>query len=289
MWRIIDGTEMRVNAIGLGTMPLSIAGRPDAEDAARVIRRFVSLGGQFIDTANVYCLDDSDIGHSERLIGGVLRNLGATADQVVVATKGGLRRPRGEWTVDGHPDWLRASCQQSLADLGVECIALYQLHAVDARVGLEPSVRELVRLQQQGMIRHIGLSNVNLAQLRAALDLATVVSVQNRCNVFEQQDFKNGLIEFCREQGVTYIAHSPVGGHHGHARLRQCPLLMQLSERHGCSPHAIALAWLLAKGEHILPIPGASKIASIEDSFTAPGIRLTDEDVAAIDGLSGSA
>lgn len=288
MWRKIGGTDLRVNAIGLGSMPLSIAGRPEAEDAARVIRRFIALGGNFIDTANVYCLDDSDIGHSERLIAGVLRELGAAAASVVVATKGGLRRPRGEWTADGSPEWLRRSCEQSRRDLGVECIELYQLHAVDPQVGLEPSLNELLRLRDQGMIRHIGLSNVSLAQLKAALRLAPVVSVQNRCNLFERQDFQNGLVEFCGAYGLTYIAHSPVGGHNGHVRLLQHPLLARLSAKYACSPYVIALAWLLSKGEQILPIPGASKVASIEDSLKAPDVRLSDEDRALLDRMPGS-
>lgn len=285
MQRAIGKIELRVHAIGLGSMPLSIAGRPDAGDGARVIRRFVALGGQFIDTANVYCVDDGDIGHSERLIRGVLRELGSVAESVVVATKGGLRRPRGEWTVDGSPAWLRASCEKSLDDLGVGCITLYQLHAVDSRIGLEASLHELMCLRERGLIRHIGVSNVTLEQLRTALKIAPVVSVQNRCNVFAKQDFRNGMIEFCGMHGVTYIAYSPVGGHHGHVRLPREPLMMQLSESHRCSPYAVALAWLLAKGEHILPIPGASKVASVEDSFSATDVRLTSEDIAAIDRL----
>lgn len=288
MQRTIGGTDLRVNAIGLGAMPLSIAGRPSAETAERVIRRFVALGGQFIDTANVYCLDDRDIGHNERLIGRVLRELGPAAAGVVVATKGGLRRPQGDWTVDGSPDWLRASCERSLTDLGADRIALYQLHAVDPHVGLEASLRELVRLRECGMIRHIGLSNVTVEHLRTALDLAPIASVQNRFNVFAKQDLHNGVIQFCRTHGLTYIAYSPVGGHHGHVRLQQTPLMMQMSERYACSPYAIALAWLLAKGEHILPIPGASKVESIEDSLMASEVRLASEDVAAIDRLPDS-
>ena len=119
MQREIDRSGLRVKAIGLGAMPLSIAGRPEPEQAFRVIEAFVDAGGDFIDTANVYCLDDSDIGHNERLIHNALTRLGRR-DEVLVATKGGLRRPRGDWTVDGSPEWLRTSCEQSLAALGTE-------------------------------------------------------------------------------------------------------------------------------------------------------------------------
>ena len=124
MQREIDRSGLLVTAIGLGAMPLSIAGRPGPEQAFRVIEAFVNAGGDFIDTANVYCLDDGDIGHNERLIHDALTRLGRR--EVLVATKGGLRRPRGEWTVDGSPEWLRASCEQSLAALGTEVITLYR-------------------------------------------------------------------------------------------------------------------------------------------------------------------
>jgi aryl-alcohol dehydrogenase-like predicted oxidoreductase len=283
MRRTIRGTNWQVTAIGLGAMPLSIAGRPSEDEAAQVIRRFVELGGDFIDTANVYCLDDSDIGHNERLIAKTLKALGKRGDEVVVATKGGLRRPRGDWTVDGTPAWLRESCKKSLIDLGVDSIGLYQLHAVDPQIGLRPSIEELLRLQHEGLIRHIGLSNVNLEQLRAALDQAPIVAVQNRCNLLEKRDFRSGLIDFCSAHGLTYIAHSPVGGHHGHVRLPESPLLKELARKYERSTYAIALAWLLAKGEHIIPIPGASKIRSVEDSRQAVHLRLDEEDIAAID------
>ncbi|MBV8062105.1 MAG: aldo/keto reductase, partial [Nevskia sp.] len=133
--RTIGRTDLSVNPIGLGGMPLSIAGRPDEAQAHAVIKAFVEAGGDFIDTANVYCLDDADLGHNEQLIAGALRKLGKQ-NAVTVATKGGLRRPRGAWTRDGRPEWLRASCEKSLRDLGVETIALYQLHAIDSKVGL---------------------------------------------------------------------------------------------------------------------------------------------------------
>jgi len=289
MWRTIRGTDLRFNAIGLGAMPLSIAGRPTEDEAEKVVSRFVDLGGNFIDTANVYCLDDGDIGHNERLIARALKSLGKGKgkgkDEVVVATKGGLRRPRGDWKVDGTPQWLRASCEKSLTDLGIDCIGLYQLHAVDPQVGLRDSIEELVRLKDERMVRHVGLSNVTLEQVRMALDRAPIVSVQNRCNLLEKRDFRNGLIDFCREQGLTYIAHSPVGGHYGHLRLSDIPLLIDLAGKYARSTYVIALAWLLAKGEHILPIPGASKLRSVEDSLQAVTVTLTEEDVAAIDRL----
>jgi aryl-alcohol dehydrogenase-like predicted oxidoreductase len=284
MQREINGTGIKVAAIGLGAMPLSIQNRPAETQAFEVIKTFVEAGGDFIDTANVYCLDDSDIGHNERLIARALDRLGKR-DQVVVATKGGLRRPTGDWVVDGDPAFLRRSCEQSLKDLGIDCIPLYQLHAVDANLGLLPSLEELVRLKAEGKIAHIGLSNVGLDQLRTALAHAPVASVQNRCNPFEQEDFQNGLVDFCAERGITYIPHSPVGGHRGHARLNQSTLFEHLAEKYGASRYCIALSWFLGKGEHILPIPGASRPASIADSLRALNLVLDEADARAIDEL----
>ncbi|MGB5064237.1 MAG: aldo/keto reductase [Candidatus Competibacter sp.] len=129
MQRELGHTGLSVKAIGLGAMPLSIDGRPSEAQALAVIEAFVAGGGDFIDTANVYCLDDDDIGHNERLIQQALRGIGAT-EQVIVATKGELRRPGGAWVVDGNPDWLRLSCERSLRALQTDCITLYQLHTV---------------------------------------------------------------------------------------------------------------------------------------------------------------
>ncbi len=284
MYRQIATTGIQVSAIGLGAMPLSIEGRPAESQAFEVIESFLTLGGSFIDTANVYCLDDADIGHNERLVHRVLSELGKR-DEVLVVTKGGLRRPKGQWVTDGSPSWLRASCERSLEDLGVERITLYQLHAVDARIGLLPSLEELMRLRQEGKIQHIGLSNVTLEQLRQALSLTPIATVQNRCNPFEKEDLKSGLVDFCRERGISYIPHSPVGGHHGHVRLSRTGLLSHLAEKHGVSPYQVVLAWFLSKGEHIIPIPGATKVASIRSSMAAVDLVLEPEDIQSIDSM----
>lgn len=274
-------TGLRVTAIGLGAMPLSLAGRPSEAQALQTIAAYVELGGTFIDTANVYCQDDGDIGHNEQLIGKALRQLGKT-DAVMVASKGGLRRPKGGWVVNGDPAFLRRSCEASVAALGTDCIELYQLHAVDPAVGLLPSLQALRDLQQEGKIRHIGLSNVTQAQVETALQHATIVSVQNRCNLWDKRDFSNGLVDWCGRNGITYIPHSPVGGHYDHGQLAGQPLLQKLAKKHGARPYQIALAWLLAKGGHILPIPGASRPQSIVSSWGAMDVRLDADDLDAL-------
>jgi aryl-alcohol dehydrogenase-like predicted oxidoreductase len=285
MRRRIGASGLEVNAIGLGGMPLSIQGRPDERTALAVIRAFVAGGGDFIDTAISYCLDDSDFGHNERLIAKALGGLErGNVDDVLVATKGGLTRPAGRWDVDASPNWLRDCCERSVRNLGGP-IRLYYLHAVDRAVPFLDSVGELVRLKDEGKIVHIGLSNVSARELDAALELTPIAAVQNRCNVFERRDFESGLVAHCRERGVAYVPYSPVGGHFGHRRIGDEPTLARVAAKHGATPYVIALAWLLASGEHILPIPGASKAASATSSLTATGVALDAADVAALDAL----
>ena len=282
MKRLLGNTGPAVEPIGLGGMPLSIQNRPDERTALGVIEAFVAGGGNHIDTASSYCLDDNDFGHNERLIAKALRNVGRT--DVVVATKGGLTRPNGRWEVDCSPQWLRHCCEQSVETLGAP-IPLYYLHTVDPAVPLEESLGELVRLREEGKIRAIGLSNVNARHLDDALRLTPIAAVQNRCNVLDARDFDSGLVERCRERGVAYVPYSPVGGHSGHRRLDQYPALARVAAKHGTTPYVIALAWLLAQGPHIVPIPGASKVTSIESSLTAPRVRLDAEDLAALAAL----
>ncbi|QBQ54524.1 aldo/keto reductase [Nitrosococcus wardiae] len=285
MKRELDGTGYQLYAIGLGAMPLSIAGRPEKKNAMEVIRAFVENGGNFIDTANVYCLDDGELGHNERLIHSTLTPLGVR-NEVLVATKGGLRRPRGEWVVDAHPEWLRTSCEQSLQDLHCEIIDLYYLHAPDPNIPFEESLGMLIRLKEEGKIRHLGLSNIDSRQLELALSQVPIAAVQNRCHPFHKQDFQSGLVDLCQNRGISYIPYSPVGGRRHHERLATQPLFQALSEKYQASPYQITLAWLLQKGEHVLPIPGASKIASVQSSMGAVKVQLETEDREAIDQLA---
>src|SRR6185503_17396911 len=252
MKRPLGNTGLTVGPIGLGGMPLSIQNRPDERAALAVIEAYVAAGGDHIDTAISYCLDDGDFGHNERLIAKALRKLGRT--DVVVATKGGLTRPDGRWEVDCSPQWLRHCCEQSARELGAP-IPLYYLHTVDGTVPLAESLGELVRLRDEGKIGAIGLSNVNRRQLDEALRLTRIAAVQNRCNVLDTRDFESGLVDHCRELGIAFVPYSPVGGHWGHARLQQFPTLARIAGKHKTKPYVITLAGLLAQGPHILPIP----------------------------------
>ena len=282
MKRPLGYTGLAVEPVGLGGMPLSIQRRPDERAALAVIEAFLAGGGDHIDTAISYCLDEHDFGHNERLIAKALRNLGRT--DVIVATKGGLTRPEGRWEVDCSPEWLRHCCEQSAATLGAP-IPLYYLHTVDPAVPLAESLGELARLREEGKIAAIGLSNVNARQLDEALRLTRIAAVQNRCNVLDTRDFESGLVEHCRALGIAYVAYSPVGGHSGHLRLDQQPTLARIAAKHGTTPYVVALAWLLAQGPHIDAIPGATRVASIESSLTAARVQLDDEDLTALAAL----
>ena len=278
----LGDTGIEVNAIGLGAMPLSLDGRPGRAAALEVIQAFINGGGNFIDTANVYCRDDDDIGHNEQLIRDALARYKAGTD-IIVATKGGLTRPRGRWEVNATPDWIQASCEKSLRDLDTDSIFLYQLHAPDPKVPITESVGAMIRLREQGKIRHIGLSNVNTDQIRTALEITPVLSVQNRCNFLERKSFSSGVVDLCHEENIVFIPHSPVGGHFDHGKLQADKSLKQVAKKYNCSVYQVALAWLLHQGDHILPIPGASKVSSITSSLAAGSLTLQDTDLELLD------
>jgi len=247
-----------------------------------VLHASLRAGVTLVDTADVYCLDQSDIGHNEKLIADALAQLSSPVN-VVVATKGGLQRPGGAWVTDAHPRRLRSACEASLKALRLSVLPLYQLHAVDDAVPLEDSVGALAELRRQGKITHIGLSNVSPAELRRAMAIAPIVSVQNRCSVFDRRDFSNGMVALCAAEKIAYLAYSPVGGGRGKGRVADDPTLRAVGARHGVSPFQVALAWLLARSPVVIPIPGASQISSALDSAAADGLTLAAEDHAALD------
>ena len=282
--RPIGRTKLRVYPIGLGGMPMSLSGRPDESLSIEVIHAALDAGVNFIDTADSYCRDEKEYGHNERLIAKAIKSH-PSGKFVTVATKGGYTRPRGSWVVDARPERLRKSCEASLRALGVDAITLYQLHHPDPRVPFADSVGALAKLKQEGKILHIGLSNVDEDQLKEAQSIVRIETVQNECNPFTAADFRNGVVSACLQQGVTYIAYSPVGGHGGHIRQARHAILGAIGRTHKVSPYQVALAWLMSKGPHVLPIPGASKMASIRDSALAAVLELTPEEIRQMDEL----
>jgi aryl-alcohol dehydrogenase-like predicted oxidoreductase len=265
--------DRRVNRLGFGAMRITgpgIWGPPrDHDEALRVLRRAVELGVDFIDTADSY-----GPGVSEELIA---EALSPYPEGLVIATKGGLVRPGpGRWDPDGRPEHLRTALEGSLKRLGVEQITLYQLHRPDPAVPFEESVGELVRLRDEGKIAHIGLSNVSLSQLVRAQALTPIASVQNRYNPTDRGS--EALVEAAERDGFAFIPWAPVGGHQpGEGRA-----LAAVAGRHGVAPVQVALAWQLARSPQILPIPGTSSVAHLEQNVAAAALALDAGDVDAL-------
>jgi len=278
----------RVSVVGLGGMPLSIQGRPDAKTAMSVVHASLDAGVTLVDTADVYCIDHRDIGHNERLIAGALRSWSGNRDQIVIATKGGLTRPEGRWERDAHPSKLITACERSLAALGVDRIDLYQLHAPDPRVPFLDSVGALDTLQEQGKIRWIGLSNVSVAEVREAQAVTKVVSVQNRLNPFFREAVESGVVRYCAEQDIGFIAYSPVGGGRLNKKLPNHDLLCRLASVYNATPHEIVLAWVLSLGNTVFAIPGARTTAHAQSSTRAASLELRADDLTAITNASFS-
>lgn len=274
MKREIGSTGVHVFPIGLGAMPLSIRDRPDEDAAIRVLHAAWEAGVQFVDTANVYCLDDDELGHNERLIRKALEQ--RPSSDVHIGTKGGMKRPGGQWVVDGHPDHLRRSCEQSLKDLGMDRIFLYQLHAPDPNVPFAESVGALAELQAAGKIQHIGISNVSKEQALEALGIGRIETIQNRANPFAKKDYlTTGVLELCGQQGMSYLPYSPVGGQRHHTDAAGNEVLAKMAEEHHATPYQVILAWHLAQSPpQVLPIPGASRPESIQSSVAAVELEL---------------
>lgn len=277
-----------VSVIGFGGMPLSIQGRPDEATGVRVMHAVLDAGVTLLDTANVYCTDDGDLGHNERLFAKAISQWSGGRDELVVATKGGMARPGGSWTQDGHPERLETACNASLLALGVDCIDLYQLHAPDPAVPFADSVGALADLQQAGKIRWIGLSNVSVDQIEEAQQTVTVTTVQNRLNPFFRQHPHDGVVEHCAEHRIGYLAYSPVGGGRLNKKLPAHDVVAPLAKRLGVSPHAVVIAWVRAQGPTVIPIPAGRSIKHALDSLTAADIELSAEDMAAIDAAEFS-
>ncbi len=277
-----------VSAVGLGGMHLSISGRPDDATGVGVIRAALEHGVTLIDTADVYCLDDGELGHNERLVAAALREWAGARGQVIVATKGGMTRPGGRWGRNGRPEHLRRACDRSLKALGVDRIDLYQLHTPDPEVPFAESIGALAELQRSGKVRWIGLSNVSVADITEASRLVTVVTVQNRLNPFFREALESGVVAHCERHGIGFLAYSPAGGGRLNLKLPAHPVLGPIARRHGVSPHAIVLAWVLSQGTTVIPIPSARTVGHAVDSLTAAGIDLSPAERVAIDGAEFS-
>ena len=285
--RQLGKTGLMVSCVGLGSMPMSVpAKRPSEQDSIRVIHHAVDCGITLIDTADSYCLDDSEAGHNERLIGKAISELPpAKRDGLVVATKGGLVRPGGRWERDGSPQHLRTVCEASLKNLGTPCITLYQYHRIDPKYPVAESMGCLKKLQQEGKIRFIGVSNFSVMELEAAEAVVDIVSVQNEYSRKHREPETDGVLAYTKAKKLAFLAWSPLNGIGGAKTLGHFePLLESMAASHRVSIYQVALAWLLSKGPQVIPIPGASRPQSIEDSAKACALKLRPEEIEALNG-----
>jgi aryl-alcohol dehydrogenase-like predicted oxidoreductase len=272
-----------VSAVGFGGMHLSIQGRPPEAQGIQVIQAALDDGVTLIDTADAYCLDDRDVGHNERLIARARAARSGDNSQVVVATKGGVIRIGGRWGTDGSPAHLLAACDASLRALSVERIDLYQLHAPDPEVPFEESVETLAELRRAGKIRWVGLSNVSVPQIRVAEQIVPITVVQNRLNPFFREALADGVLQYCTQQSIAFLAYSPTGGGRLNLKLPTHPVLQPMAARLNVSAHQLVLAWCLAQSPVVIVIPSARTVDHARDSIRAAGLRLSQDDFAAID------
>jgi aryl-alcohol dehydrogenase-like predicted oxidoreductase len=272
-----------VTVVGYGGMHLSLDSRPPDDAGVEVIHAALEAGETLIDTADVYCLDQNDVGHNERLIARALREWRGNRDNILVATKGGLVRPAGRWDRDARPQQLRQACDRSLKALGVEQIALYQLHAVDPAVPLEDSLGAMADLQKAGKIRAIGLSNVSVEQIQRGERVTTISTVQNRLNPFFREAVREGVIDYCATRGIGFLAYSPTGGARLTRKLPSHPELQQIARRLNSTPHQVTIAWAIAQGPTVFAIPSSRTVEHAQDGAKAGNLTLTPEDIRAID------
>ena len=282
--RIGDRT---VSAIGLGTMPLSrphhaTGALPDRRQAVETVQAALDAGLTFIDCADCYAPDEGPFGHNEELVAEALRRAGNP--DVLVATKGGIQRDGADWPICGRPGYLREAVYGSLSRLGVESIGLYQHHRPDPEVPYADTIGAFKDLYDEGVVRRVGLSNADPDQIREAHGILgdALVSVQNQLS----PSFRTSEpeLDLCDELGLAFLPWSPLGGmRKAHDLGEEFRPFAEVAETHDVSPHQVAIAWLLAKSPNVVPIPGASRPASIRDSAEAVHLELSDEEFRALD------
>src|SRR5881296_4245336 len=274
------GSDLSVNRLGFGAMRITgegIWGWPaDRENAKKVLRRAVELGVNLIDTADAYGPEVSELLIAEALH--------PYPKGLVIATKGGNTRPGpGQWVPDGRPEYLKQCVDKSLKRLRLERIDLYQLHRIDPKVPMEDSLGALKEAQSAGKIRHIGLSEVSPEQVERARKTVPIVTVQNRYNITDRK-WENTLI-YCEKERIGFMPWAPVGGTRG----MTSAALEKVAKDHGITIYQLGLAWLLHRSPVMLPIPGTSSLAHLDENMAARKIQLSADEWRAIDALAGRA
>ncbi|MET7878113.1 aldo/keto reductase [Micromonospora profundi] len=272
------GGDVTVDRLGYGAMQLTgpgVWGDPkDPAEAVRVLRRAVEMGVTFIDTADSYGPFVSELLIREALH--------PYTDDLVIATKAGLSRSGpGDWRPLGRPEYLRQQCELSLRHLGLDSIPLYQLHRIDAQVPLADQLGELALLREEGKIRHIGLSEVSVEQIEQARAITEIVSVQNLYNLVNRS--AEDVLDHCERNDLAFIPWFPIAT--GELARPGGPL-DAISTEHGATPAQLALAWLLRRSPVMLPIPGTSSVAHLEENVAAAEVQLTDDEFEALSKAS---
>ncbi|GGJ29219.1 aldo/keto reductase [Deinococcus roseus] len=271
------GGDLEVNRLGFGAMRITgdgIWGDPQDPEAARtLLKRVVELGVNFIDTADAYGPDTSEILIREALY--------PYADGLVIATKGGnTRQGPGKWAPVGRPEYLRQAVELSLRKLKVERIDLWQLHRIDPKVPRDEQFGVIRELQQEGKIRHVGLSEVSVEEIEAARKIVEITTVQNLYNLSNRQS--EAVLNYTSQHGIGFIPWFPLATGN---LAREGSVLDSIARRLNATPSQVALAWLLKRAANIIPIPGTSNIKHFEENQKAASLELSDEDFAAIGQL----
>ncbi|MCC6622781.1 MAG: HAD-IIIA family hydrolase [Deltaproteobacteria bacterium] len=273
-------------ALGLGAMRLATAGHPPADVALAIMRHAFDRGLRLVDTADSYGVDQADMHAGERLVRQAIAGWSsADREQVLVATKAGLVRPGGRWLPDGRPDHLRAACEGSLVALGVDALPLWQLHVRDRKVPWEESLGALASLYREGKVARLGLCNVSADDLQTALRLlppGSLACVQNALSPFEAAG-GHEVLALAKRHRLAFLAHSPLGGHRGAGRITKRPVFYRIADKHGVSPQAVVLAWLMTLGDNLVPLFGATRMESVDGSVQALTLALDEADVRALD------
>jgi aryl-alcohol dehydrogenase-like predicted oxidoreductase len=265
-----------VSAIGLGAMPLSTKrDRPSPSDAEATVHAALDAGVTLIDTADAYSWDEAEVGHNESLVANALRSYGRT-DDVLVATKGGHTRHGTAWELDGSPSYLRRACEASLRRLHVEAIGLYQFHRPDPATPWEESMAGMRALYDDGLVRMVGISNASIPQIDSARSILgdALVSVQNQFSPAYLSSYPE--LRHCASLGLAWLPWSPFGGVSAAGELpAEAPAFAEVAAELGVSVYRVTLAWHLAQADVVVPIPGASRASSIQDSAAAADLALS--------------
>jgi aryl-alcohol dehydrogenase-like predicted oxidoreductase/histidinol phosphatase-like enzyme/predicted kinase len=275
--------------IAIGCMRLSTDPDRDDDRSVDVLHVAFDAGVTLLDTADAYCLDETDVGHNERLIALALATWSGDRSRITIATKGGMTRPEGRWEPDGRAKHLRTACERSCQAMGVERIALYQLHAPDPRTPLSTSVRALAGLKRDGLIAAIGLSNVTVGQIEEARRITEITSIQVELSVWNDASLLSGVVAYCLAHRLQVLAYRPLGGRRSQARTKNHPVLQGIAAAHGVSPFDIAIAWLVDLPGAIVPLPGVTRVETAAASARAQQIVLTDADRRLLDDAFPSA